>query len=224
MHRGLQSFFDVWSTTQERRFRETSAHIKPACSTSLAKPVSPAKADNEPTAVQAVAHRERCAQPSECRTMFRLMRSCLTLVLLASVVGCSLLPSRDPVAISVVGIEPLPAQELELRFAIKLRLQNPNETAIEYDGVAVNLDVNGRPLASGVSNQHGRIERYSEEVLVVPVSVSALTALRQAVGLNPAQSLNGLPYRLHGKLAGGLFGTVRFSDSGTLSLPAAAGY
>lgn len=156
--------------------------------------------------------------------MFRLLRSCLTVALLASVVGCSLLPQRDPVSISVVGIEPLPAQELELRFAIKLRLQNPNETPIEYDGVAVNLDVNGRPLASGVSSEHGRIERYSEDVLVVPVSVSALTALRQAVGLNPAQSLNGLPYRLHGKLAGGLFGTVRFSDSGTLSLPSATGY
>lgn len=135
--------------------------------------------------------------------MFRLLRSCLTVALLASVVGCSLLPQRDPVSISVVGIEPLPAQEVELRFAIKLRLQNPNETPIEYDGVAVNLDVNGRPLASGVSSQHGRIERYSEDVLVVPVSVSALTALRQAVGLNPVQSLNGLPYRLHGKLAGG---------------------
>jgi len=156
--------------------------------------------------------------------MFRLLRSCLTLALLAGIAGCSLLPSRDPVSISVVGIEPLPAQELELRFAIKLRLQNPNETAIDYDGIAVNLDVNGQPLASGVSSQHGRIERYSEEVLAVPVSVSAFTALRQAVGLNPAQSLNGMPYRLHGKLAGGLFGTVRFSDSGTLSLPTAAGY
>lgn len=156
--------------------------------------------------------------------MLGLIRSCLTVTFLASLVGCSLLPSRDPVSISVVGIEPLPAQELELRFAIKLRLQNPNDTAIEYDGVAVNLDVNGQPLASGVSSQHGRIERYSEEVLAVPVSVSAFTALRQAVGFNPAQSLNGMPYRLRGKLAGGLFGTVRFSDSGTLSLPSAAGH
>jgi LEA14-like dessication related protein len=166
------------------------------------------QAQSEPTGNAAVAHKERRARPASSNPMFGLLRNCMTVVLLASVVGCSLLPAADPVTISVVGIEPLPAQELELRFAIKLRLQNPNDTAIEYDGVAVNLDVNGRPLASGVSSQRGRIERYSEGVLVVPVSVSALTALRQAVGLNATQSLNGLPYRLHGKLAGGLFATA----------------
>ena len=151
---------------------------------------------------------------------FRLLLASLLILTLSA---CALFPNRDPLNINVVGIEPLPGQGLEVRMAVKLRLQNPNETAIEYTGVALDLDVNGKLLASGVSDQQGTIGRFSEGVLVVPVSVSAFAALRQAVGLTQTQSLDNLPYTLRGKLAGGLFGTMRFSDSGTLSLPQPVG-
>lgn len=147
---------------------------------------------------------------------------CASLLLLA-MSACALLPNRDPLNINVVGIDPLPGQGLEARMAVKLRLQNPNETAIDYDGVALELDVNDRLLASGVSDQRGTIGRFSEAVLVVPVSVSAFAALRQAVGLTQTQRLDNLPYTLRGKLAGGVFGTMRFEDSGTLSLPKGMG-
>ncbi len=151
------------------------------------------------------------------------LRILLASLLALSLSACALFPNRDPLNINVVGIEPLPGQGLEVRMAVKLRLQNPNETAIEYTGVALDLDVNGKLLASGVSDQKGTIGRFSEGILVVPVSVSAFAALRQAVGLTQTQSLDNLPYTLRGKLAGGLFGTLRFSDSGTLSLPQPVG-
>jgi LEA14-like dessication related protein len=153
--------------------------------------------------------------------MRRLIQLSLALVFI-SLSACALFPQRDPLNINVVGIEPLPSQDLEVRFAVKLRLQNPNETAIDYTGVALDLAVNGRPLASGVSDQQGSIPRFSEAVLTVPVSVSAFSVLRQTLGLTQTQSLDNLPYVLRGKLAGGLFGTMRFVDSGRLSLPKAA--
>jgi LEA14-like dessication related protein len=149
----------------------------------------------------------------------RPIRLLLTSLLILALSACALFPNRDPLNINVVGIEPLQGQDLEIRFAVKLRLQNPNDTDIQYDGVALNLDVNGKLLASGVSDQKGTIGRFSEGVVTVPVTVSAFAALRQAVGLTDRQSLNNLPYELHGKLAGGLFGTMRFYDSGTLNLP-----
>ena len=151
------------------------------------------------------------------------MRLVLSGLLMLALSACTLLPNRDPLTISVVGIAPLPGQGLELRMAVKLRLQNPNETAIDYSGVALDLDVNGRLLASGVSNPHGSIGSFSEAVLVGPVSVSAFAALRQALGLCQTQRLDNLPYTLRGKLAGGLFGTLRFKDSGTLDLRQAEG-
>jgi len=153
----------------------------------------------------------------------RPLRALLLGLLIVTLSACALFPNRDPLNINVVGIEPLPGQGLEVRMAVKLRLQNPNETAIDYTGVALDLDVNGKLLASGVSGQQGTIGRFSEGILVVPVSVSAFAALRQAVGLTQTQSLDNLPYTLRGKLAGGLFGTMRFSDSGVLSLPQPAG-
>lgn len=140
-------------------------------------------------------------------------------LLLLSLSACALFPNRDPLNINVVGIEPLQSEDLEVRFAVKIRLQNPNETPIDYNGVALNLEVNGQPLATGVSAQQGSIPRFSETILTVPVSVSAFSVLRQTLGLSQTQSLDNLPYVLRGKLAGGLFGTMRFVDHGKLSLP-----
>ena len=65
------------------------------------------------------------------------MRLVLSGLLMLALSACTLLPNRDPLTISVVGIDPLPGQGLELRMAVKLRLQNPNETAIDYSGVAL---------------------------------------------------------------------------------------
>ena len=140
------------------------------------------------------------------------------LLMLLSLSACALFPQRDPLTINVVGIEPLPSQDLEMRFAVKLRVQNPNDTTLDYNGVALDLEVNGRPLASGVSDQTGSLPRFSETILSIPVSISAFSVLRQTLGLSQTQSLDNLPYVLRDKLAGGVFGTRRFVDRGTLDL------
>lgn len=150
-------------------------------------------------------------------------RWCLIVLLSLGVSGCALFQGRDPLNISVIGIEPLPGQDLELRMAVKIRVQNPNETPVDFNGIALNLEVNDQPLAAGVSDQRGHIGRYGERVIVVPVSITAFAFLRQAYGLSQVESLQGLPYVLRGKLAGGPLGTVRFTDEGRLDLPDATG-
>ncbi|AGZ34563.1 hypothetical protein C4Q28_17820 [Pseudomonas sp. SWI6] len=151
--------------------------------------------------------------------LVRCARYALMLLMALGLGACALFQARDPLNISVIGIEPLPGQELEMRMAVKMRVQNPNDASVDYDGVALNLEVNGQPLAAGVSDQKGHIGRYDEAVIVVPVSITAFSFLRQAYGLRKLDSLQGLPYVLRGKLAGGLFGTVRFTDQGKLDLP-----
>jgi hypothetical protein len=146
----------------------------------------------------------------------------LVLVLALILGGCAGLPGHDPVRINVVGIEPLAGEGMEMRFTLKLRVQNPNEGAIDYDGVALELELNGQPFAAGVSDARGSVPRFGETVLSVPVTVSATAALRQALGLIGGAPLERVPYALRGKLAGGLIGSVRFTDAGTLSLPAPA--
>ena len=152
------------------------------------------------------------------------MRATTSLVLFCSWVlaACSALPNRDPLNIDVAGIEPLPGEGLELRLAVRVRIQNPNDTDIEYSGAALNLDLNGRKLASGVSAAMGTVPRYGEAVLEIPVTISALSMARQVLGFvnNNAQDQREVKYTVHGKLEGGMFGTRRFTDDGTFELPA----
>lgn len=143
--------------------------------------------------------------------------------LLLSLSACALFAPRDPLHVQVAGIEPLPGEGLELRMLVKLRVQNPNDIALDYNGVALELEVNGRRLASGVSAEQGSVPRFGEALLQVPVTVSALSAARQAFGLAERFGQDELPYVLRGKLAGGLLGAQRFVEKGTLNLPEVSG-
>lgn len=149
----------------------------------------------------------------------RLMMLFAALVL----AGCAALQPNDPLRVEVVGIEPAESQGLELRLAIKLRIQNPNEGAVSFDGTALELDVNGKTLATGVSDQKGSVPRYGESILVVPVSISAMNAVRQALVFTDGKQRDELPYVLRGKLAGGAFGTVRFTKEGSIGIGALTG-
>jgi len=154
----------------------------------------------------------------DARSLALLLAAFLASLLLA---GCASLVQREPVRINVVGLEPLPGEGMEMRFKVKLRVQNPNETAIDFDGLALDLDLNGRPFASGVSDRAGSVPRFGETLIEIPVSVSAIAVVRQALGV--IEGVDGskaeVPYALRGRLAGGLLGGMRFSDSGTLKLP-----
>jgi hypothetical protein len=132
--------------------------------------------------------------------------------------GCALFAPRDPLNVQLAGIQPLPGEGLELRMAVKLRVQNPNDTPLAYNGIALELEVNGRRLASGVSDQKGSVPRFGEALISVPMTLSAFNALRQAIGLADPSGAVKVPYVLRGKLAGGPFGTRRFSEKGTLDL------
>jgi hypothetical protein len=157
------------------------------------------------------------------RSLFRIAPLRAALLLFAAVLllgGCAGL-AREPVNVTVAGLDPLVGQGLEMRFSLKLRVQNPNDTPIEYDGISVALDLNGTQFASGVSDRSGVVPRFGEAVIDVPVSVSAFAPAPPA-GDQPRAAANGeLPYALRGRLAGGVLGSVRFSDAGTLRMPTA---
>jgi LEA14-like dessication related protein len=130
--------------------------------------------------------------------------------------GCATLQGDDPVQVTVAGIEPLQGEGMELRLTVKLRVQNPNDTPIDYRGVAVTMDVQGKTFASGVSDSSGTVPRFGEAVIAVPVSISAFRMVRQAMDL--ANHDGRIAYEMKGKLSGSLFGTKRFATRGELDL------
>ncbi|MBN3767153.1 LEA type 2 family protein [Burkholderia sp. Ac-20365] len=149
----------------------------------------------------------------------RIVQLLLVFVALLSLGGCAGMFGGDPLRVSVAGIEPLAGQGMEMRFNLKLRVQNPNDSPIDFNGVSVELDLNGKPFASGVSDQTGTVPRFGETVIGVPLTVPALAAVRQAFAFADSAQSGQLPYMLRGRLAGGITGGTRFSDQGKLSLP-----
>ena len=144
------------------------------------------------------------------------------LMLLATLLlgACASMPDRDPLQVTVAGIESLPGEGMEIRLLVKLRVQNPNDTPVEFDGAALNLDVMGRRFASGVSDEAGTVPRFGEAIVAVPVTVSVLRMARQFMGMLDGKPVERIDYSMSGKLHGaGMFGTQRFSAQGDFALP-----
>ena len=147
-----------------------------------------------------------------------------TLVLVACgallAAGCAGLQRPEPVEVILVGVEPLKSEGLELRMLVKLRVQNPNEQPLEFNGIALQLDVQGKRFATGVSDGTGSVPRFGETVVAVPVSIPVLRVAQQAIGVMSYEYRGRLAYDLSGQIAGPSAGIVRFKSRGELTLPA----
>jgi LEA14-like dessication related protein len=134
--------------------------------------------------------------------------------------ACASMPSHDPLQVTVAGIESMPGEGMELRLLVKLRVQNPNDTPIDYDGVALDLDVMGRDFANGVSDQAGTVPRFGEAIVAVPVTVSLMRMARQVLGMLDGKPVDKVTYSMSGKLHGAsMFGTQRFTAKGEFDMP-----
>lgn len=133
--------------------------------------------------------------------------------------ACASLPDRDPLQVTVAGIEPLQGEGMEVRMLVKLRVQNPNDAPVEFTGAYVRIDVLDRTFATGVSDQAGAVPRFGETIVAVPVTVSMLRMVSQVVGMLDGKPVERIDYALSGKLKGSLFGTQRFEARGEFALP-----
>jgi LEA14-like dessication related protein len=134
--------------------------------------------------------------------------------------GCAAWFGQDPLRVNVAGLEPLDSQGMEVRFNMKLRIQNPSGSPVSYSGISVELEVNGKAFASGVSPASGSVPAFGETVVSVPVTVSALSAIHQLFAFVDRSQYGQIEYLLRGRLAGtGLTGGTRFIDQGSLSVP-----
>ena len=149
----------------------------------------------------------------------RLIAIALLLVAAATLNGCAMFQRGDPLQVTVLGVEPAESQGLELRLLVKLRVQNPNDTPIEYNGVAVEMSVQGKTFATGVSDAAGSVPRFGEAVITVPVSVSAFHMLGQAIDMVRGNGSGKITYELKGKLSSSGLSTTHFRTQGELALP-----
>jgi LEA14-like dessication related protein len=120
----------------------------------------------------------------------------------------------------VADVAAMQGEGMEMRMLVKLRIQNPNDVPLEFNGVTLNMDVQGRPVATGVSDASGVVPRFGEAVVAVPVSLSVMGIARRAVDIAAGAVRSGkLTYELTGRLARPGAGSKWFKSDGEFALP-----
>lgn len=122
------------------------------------------------------------------------VRACIALLCLA---GCaSLHRTVEAPEVFLVGLVPIGGGVFEQRVRFDLRLQNPNDFDLQLSGIEFRFDVNGEPLARGLSNQEVTVPRLGEVMVSVDASTTLVGLLHQVVRLSERRELT---YELRGR-------------------------
>jgi LEA14-like dessication related protein len=142
---------------------------------------------------------------------------CLTCLLLLG--ACAAWGVREPLNVTIADLKPLEMNLLEQRYALKVRLLNPNDVEIPFDGVVFDLEINGKPFAKGVTNQGGTIPRFGESLIDVTVVSGLQNILRQINELTKGDR-TGVSYRIKGRLhSPSIPWPTNFDTSGEFTFP-----
>ncbi|MEJ2140052.1 MAG: LEA type 2 family protein [Gammaproteobacteria bacterium] len=124
----------------------------------------------------------------------------------------------DPPTVSVASFRAVPGGGAAPSFEIGLRVVNPNSEALELQGVAYTISLDGREVMTGVGKDLPVVAGYSEETFTVTASASMLQTFQLLRDLM-TEPKSSVSYELETKLDVGTFRpAIRVKDSGEISL------
>jgi LEA14-like dessication related protein len=146
------------------------------------------------------------------------MKKLIPLLFVILLGGCASMQSPlEAPNVSLTDLRLLDATLFEQRFALKIRVQNPNPVALPVDGMDFRLDINDIELGRGVSDQAVTVPAYGEAVLEINLAsnfariVNQIRALesgkgqslryRLAGGISLANRIGKLPFDYQGEIA-----------------------
>jgi hypothetical protein len=129
--------------------------------------------------------------------------------------GCATTGRGEPIEVHVVQLAPLPSTAFEHRLRIDLRLTNPRNHDYEIEGMRFVLEVNGRRLATGVSNEPVKLPRLGEVVVPITTTTDLLDVVNQIVAFG-RQPQPTFEYAVRGKIyLKGLWGSLSYEHRGS---------
>lgn len=152
-------------------------------------------------------------------TILRPVRAVTPLFAVWALSACSTLgPGADPPMVTIASFTPVSEDGMAPSFDIGLRILNPNAEALELEGIAYTVSIEGHALIQGVGNDIPVIEGYSEEVVNLTGAASFLSGLRLFADLAGAGDIDGgLAYELEAKLDPvGIGPALRIRESGRI--------
>lgn len=141
------------------------------------------------------------------------------MAILLALGACSSLPPADfdNPEIELLGLRPIAADGMEARFAVTLRVINPNDIALDIEGIFFEVFLREQRVLSGVSSRSARIPAFGEGTVELEASIGLLNSVRLIRDLAAESARDGLPYRLRTKLSvRNVPGSVRIEREGML--------
>lgn len=133
--------------------------------------------------------------------------------------GCaSLVGIGQPPGITLAGIDLQDIGLFEQRFALKLRVQNPNAVDLPITGLSFDVDLNGQPFAKGLSDKSVTVPRLGEAIIAVDAVSNLSSVLRQLRELQKG-GRDRVDYRISGRLSVGALGGIPFEHKGDVAVP-----
>lgn len=135
--------------------------------------------------------------------------------------GCATMNADfDPPKVSLESFKSLPSDGVGPRFEIKLRIQNPNKQSLDIAGVSYTIELLGKEVVSGVSNDVPVIEGYSEGIVTLDAGLQLFQLLRLFASLGQAEAAtDALEYRFTAKIDfNGFVPTQRIEETGEINL------
>ena len=153
------------------------------------------------------------------RSRSRLAAAIIAAAFLLQACG-ALRPGFETPTVTVNSFRALPSTGALPDFEIGLRVINPNRYALDLAGVSYTVSLNGHEVIQGVSSEMPVIDGYGQGDVVLRATPNLLAGVRLIAELASAAT-DSLDYELEAKLdLGGLYPSIRISDSGTVSLRA----
>jgi len=129
------------------------------------------------------------------------MQRLLMFFLLLGLTACSGLPLNAVAPkVSVAGVKIKSLGLFEQHFDVQLRVANPNDFDLTIEALEFELEVNGRPLANGLSRVSTLIPAASSAVLRLDAIMQSNNLIQQIKTLPPETLKDGVPYRVKGRV------------------------
>ncbi|WP_373974972.1 LEA type 2 family protein [Chitinibacter sp. SCUT-21] len=146
-----------------------------------------------------------------------MFKRCLALFMLLVLAGCSSIPANfEKPQVNLASISIAKLGLLEQQFVLNLRVTNPNDFDIPINGLNVNVDLNNREFAQGVSNEKVTLPRLGEKIVKLNVTTNLGNVFKQ-LGALQSSDLK-LAYKIRGKVYAPLIpGGLPFERTGELN-------
>ena len=101
------------------------------------------------------------------------------LAIIALLAACAGLGGRvENPRVTVTSLRVLPAEGVEQRVEVGLRLLNPNDFDLDAKGLVISLGINDVPLLNGATADVPLVPAYGEALAKVTLSVNLVSGLR----------------------------------------------